>query len=207
LGLHSYWVELQSIRNKRQERTPFFTIERFSKYLQVICSEILTLKAPDSPETPSLGITSLSLLMHGENLLLLVEEQQKKTPYLLHRFTGNPYDFFEYLFKHPDKDATPADFAMHTNSASNLLDRTNIKGTLRTLFFQKGSRKGSIQLPSAHFQLKNSKSFDTNMLILLSRHYGYFLRYFSLFTVIFIHVHFKNILSLQPFGEQDLESI
>ncbi len=44
---------------------------------------------------------------------------------------------------------------MHTNSASNLLDRANIKGILRTLFFQKSSRKGSIQLPSAHFQLKN----------------------------------------------------
>ena len=157
LGLHNYWVELQSIRNKRQERTPFFTIEQFSKYLQVICSEILTLKAANAPETPSFGITSLALHMHGEHLLLLVEEQQKKTPYLLHRFTGNPYDFFEHLFKHPDKDATPADFAMHTNSASNLLDRANIKRTLRTLFFQKGSRKGSIQLPSAHIQLKNQE--------------------------------------------------
>jgi len=157
LGLHNYWVELQSIRNKRQERTPFFTIERFSKYLQVICSEILTLKAANAPETPSFGITSLALHMHGEHLLFLVEEQQKKTPYLLHRFTGNPYDFFQYLLKNPEKDAIPSDFGMHTNSASNLLDRANIKGVLRTLFFQKGTRKGSIQLPSAHIQLKNQE--------------------------------------------------
>lgn len=157
LGLHNYWVELQSIRNKRQERTPFFTIERFSKYSQVICSEILTLKGDNAPETSSLGIASLSLFMQGEHLLLLIEEQQKKTPYLLHRFTGNPYDFFKYFLKNPDKDAIPSDFAMQTNSASNFLDRANIKGVLRTLFFQKGTRKGSIQLPSTHVQLKNQE--------------------------------------------------
>lgn len=154
LGLHTYWVELQSIRNKRHGKIFFFTIEQFSKYLQVICSEILTLKVVGTPEPASLGIVSLSLVMHGEHLILLVEEYQKKTPYLLHRFTGNPYDFFEYLLKNPDKDAIPSDFAMYTNSVSNLLDRANIKRALRTLFFKKGSRKGSIQLISSHIPLK-----------------------------------------------------
>jgi len=157
LGLHNYWVELQSIRNKRQGRTPFFTIERFSKYLQVICSEILILKKTDGPESSSPKVTSLSLVMHGEYFILLVEEYDNKTPYLLHKFSGYPYDFFQYLLENPDKDATPSDFEMHTNSVSNLLDRANIKGVLRALFFQKGSRKGGIQLPSAHIQLKNQE--------------------------------------------------
>jgi hypothetical protein len=155
LGLHGYWVELQSIRNKKQNRTPFFTIERFSKFLHVVCSEILTLKTPDAPETPLLGITSLSLLMRGEHLLLLVEEQQKKTPYLLHRFTGNPYDFFEYLLKNPGKDASPPNFGMPTNSTSNLLDRAKINGPLRKLFFRLGRKKNSIQLISSQIALKD----------------------------------------------------
>lgn len=64
---------------------------------------------------------------------------------LAKRIAGN-----EHIQSTPEVQQT-----LHTNSASNLLDRANIKGVLRTLFIQKSSRKGSIQLPSAHIQLKN----------------------------------------------------
>jgi hypothetical protein len=44
---------------------------------------------------------------------------------------------------------------MSTNSVSNLLDRANIKGVLRQLFFQKGTNKGSVQLLSSKIHLNN----------------------------------------------------
>jgi hypothetical protein len=75
LGLHNFWTEIESLRNKRQESTSFFTIERFSKYLQVIYSEILALKAAEAFNAPSVSIASLALCIHGERLLLLLEEQ------------------------------------------------------------------------------------------------------------------------------------
>lgn len=158
LGLHNYWIELQSIRNHRQDRTPFFTIERFTKYLQVICSELLLLKSKNASESPSLGIASLSPKMDGEYLLLLVEKaDHTKTAYVLHKFKGitNPCRFFKYLIDNPGKDATPSDFGMGSNSPSNLLPRSQFKGYLQTLFFQPGTKKNSIQLISPLIHLKD----------------------------------------------------
>ncbi|MBX9923169.1 MAG: hypothetical protein K2Y01_03580 [Rhabdochlamydiaceae bacterium] len=158
LGLHNYWVELQSIRNHRQDRTPFFTIERFTKYLQVICSELLLLKSKNASEAPSLGIVSLCLKIDGDHLLLLIEKGDRtKTAYVLHKFKGvtGPYSFFKYLIDNPRKDADPSDFGMQSNSPSNLLPRSQFKGPLQTLFFQPGTKKNSIQLISPLVPLKD----------------------------------------------------
>lgn len=158
LGLHNYWVELQSIRNHRQNRTPFFTIERFTKYLQVICSELLLLKSKNTSEASTLGITSLSLKMDGEYFLLLVEKEDRtKTAYVLHTFKGitNPCKFFKYLIDNPGKDTTPSDFGMRSNSPSNLLPRSQFKGHLQALFYRPGTKKNSIQLISPLIHLKD----------------------------------------------------
>ncbi len=160
-GLHGFWVELQSIRNRRPKSTPFFSIERFSKYLEVVCSEILTRKVSENHDTLSLGIHAISLQLDGEYLILMVEEKrgEKKTPRLLHKFSGptSPYLFLKKLIDHPDNDCSPSDLKMYSNSPSNLLDRAKIKGTLRKLFFKKGIRKGSIQLPSSRIILKDAE--------------------------------------------------
>lgn len=158
LGLHNYWVELQAIRNHRQDRTRFFTIERFTKYLQVICSELLLLNSKNVSEASSLGIASLSLKMDGEHLLLLVEKtDHTKTAYVLHKFKGitNPCKFFKFLIENPGKDTDPSDFGMRSNSPSNLLPRSQFKGHLQTLFFQPGTKKNSIQLISSKIQMEN----------------------------------------------------
>lgn len=158
LGLHNYWIELQSIRNHRQDSTPFFTIERFTKYLQVVCGELLLLNSKNATGPSSLGIESLALKIDGEHLLLLVEKADHiETAYVLHKFKGitNPCKFFKYLIENPGKDASPSDFGMGSNSPSNLLPRSQIKDHLQALFFQPGTKKNSIQLISSRIQMED----------------------------------------------------
>lgn len=158
INIHSYWTQIQDIRNKRQEDNRLFTIERFSKYLAVICSEILTRKSEKSEKSFSAGMHAVSLTLHQDNLLILIETNsgQIKTPYLLHNynFDSPPHLFMKKLINHPDRAWTPGDIEMQSGSAANLLDRAKITGTLRKLFIKKGSRKGSVQLTSPRVVLE-----------------------------------------------------
>ncbi|MDB2613792.1 hypothetical protein N9Y92_01375 [Chlamydiales bacterium] len=159
IGLHSYWVGIQGIRNKNQKRNSFFTVERFLNYLEVICNEILIMKSGKGEESFSIGIYALSLVLHGDDLLILVETDggRKKTPYFLHKYNieSGPYEFMNALINHPDRDWIPSDVEMQSGSSSHLLDRAKIKGTLRNLFIRKGKRKGSIQRTSSRVALKD----------------------------------------------------
>ena len=163
LGLHGYWVELQGIRNKRQQRNPFFTIERFSKYLEVICLQILAHKA-EKEQSLSTSIHALELTIYGDSLLLLVETEsgRKTTPYLLHTYNieSGPYFFMKSLIEQPEKDWHRSDFKIHTNSPTQMLNRANIKGILKTLFVKKSdSGPGRIQLTRPKVLLED---FDFN---------------------------------------------
>jgi len=161
LGLHGYWVELQSIRNKRYDDPPFFTIERFSKYLEVIASAILFQTKRGTPTKVSLGLYALTLQLDGDYLLLVVEKTHKrnKTLYLLHTFNGasDPRNFLNQLLANPGKEITPADVGMNSNSSPNMLARAKLTGPLKDLFFRKGQRKGSVMLTSPRIELKNQE--------------------------------------------------
>ena len=159
INIHSYWVQIQDIRNKRQKDSCLFTIERFSKYLEVICIEILTEKVEKTDKSFSTGVHALSLTLHRDNLLILIEtnDGQTKTPYLLHNyhFESPPHLFMKELISHPNKDRKPSDDNMQSGSAANLLDRAKITDALRDVFIKKGSRKGSVQLTSPRVALEH----------------------------------------------------
>ena len=168
LGFHGYWAELQSIRNKQHLKTPFFTIERFSKYLEVICLQLLAHKA-DKVQCPSTSIHSLQLTIYGESLLLLVETEngKKTTPYLLHTYNieSGPYLFMKSLIEYPKKDWHRSDFKIHTNTPTQMLSRANIKGILKTIFIKKSNTgPGRIQLTKQKILL-NDFDFSTQIAI------------------------------------------
>lgn len=163
LELHGYWWELQGIRNKRQQKNSFFTIERFSKYLEVICLQILAHKA-EKEQSLSTSIHALQLTIYGDSLLLLVETEngRKNTPYLLHTYNieSGPYFFMKSLIEQPEKDWHRSDFQIHTNTPTQMLNRANIKGILKTLFIKKSdSGPGRIQLTRPKVLLED---FDFN---------------------------------------------
>lgn len=159
LELHGFWVEIQGVRNKRQKDTHFFTADRFSKYLEVICNEILSNQLGEGNDPSSVGIYALSLKMSEVSLLLLIESDggRVKTPYILHTYNteSGPYLFMKGLITHPDKDWVPSDVEMQSGSTANLLDRAKITGALKNLFFKAGKRKGSYQLITTRIALKD----------------------------------------------------
>lgn len=158
-GLRCYWAKIQSIRNRHPKDISFFTIERFSKYLEVIGNEIFISKMKKGKESLVLGPHALSLEIFGDSLLLVVETREGsiKSPYLLHTFSSEsyPYFFMKEVITNLDKDWVPLDIGMQSGSSSNLLARAKITGILRSLFIKKGKRKGSIQLISRKFVVKN----------------------------------------------------
>ncbi|MCP5507107.1 MAG: hypothetical protein H7A37_02235 [Chlamydiales bacterium] len=162
LGLHGYWVELQGIRNKHQQKNPFFTIKRFSKYLEVICLQILAHKA-DKEQSLSTSIHALELTIYGDSLLLLVETEngRKTTPYLLHTYNieSGPYFFMKSLIDRPEQDWHRSDFQIHTNTPTQMLKRAKIIGILKTLLIKGGSGPGRIQLTKTKVLLED---FDFN---------------------------------------------
>lgn len=162
LGLHGFWTELQSIKAHRRGRdAPFFTIEQFSNYLEVIATEILTQAKKVKSGDASLGLTALALALDGEHLLLVTEEgtSKERTRYLLHTFNSasDPRGFIHELLTNPGHDVTPADIGMKSNSCPNLLKRAKLTGALKDLFFKKGQRKGSINLCEARVAMKNQE--------------------------------------------------
>lgn len=158
LGLHGYWTELLLIKNKRSGNTPFFTVERFSKYLEVVATQILMQSVKNVHGEASLGLTAVTLALDGEHLLLVVEGGKGKevTRHLLHKFDGasDPRRFINQLIANPGNEVTPSDLGMKSNSCANLIKRAKLTGALKELFIKKGQRKDSIVLPEAKVVLK-----------------------------------------------------
>lgn len=164
LGLHQYWTELHSIKAQHQNlHTPFFTRERFCRYLELIATEILTQTPKNqlSDDAGSLGIRSIELSIDGEYLLLIVDSGPKKDPtrYLLHTFNGmsNPRTFINKLLSRPGEEVAPSDIGMKSGKCAQLLERAKLTGPLKDLFVQKGSCKGSITVPKVRVIITNQE--------------------------------------------------
>lgn len=157
LGLHGYWIELLSIKSNRGSDAPFFTIERFSKYLEIIATQILTHGAKGKPSEVSLALSSIALALDGEHLLLLTQggNSKEEIRYLLHKFNGAspPRTFINQLITNPGEEVTPADIGMKGNSSPNLLMRAKLTGALKELFFKQGQWKGSVRLKSSRIAM------------------------------------------------------
>lgn len=158
LVLHGFWIELLVIKDRRSGDTPFFTIDRFSKYLEVVLMPILTQPATGRPSEPLLGVTAIALALDGEYLLLVVERDgdAKPTRHRLHKFNGASYprSFIDKLIANPGEEVTPSDIGMFGNSCANLIKRAKLTGALKELLIKKGQRKDSVTLPCAKVALK-----------------------------------------------------
>ncbi len=155
----AYWIEMQAIKNRNfMPSIQFFKVERFRDYLKNFMSSVITYHEGQlSSAVFSSEIVpcpySLALRLHINLFLLDVEWHQggQITSYLLQSFKeeSNPYLFFKTLLAQPGKTLDLADFDMHTASVAKLIDRANLKGPLKGLFFSKHSTR-KIILKSKH---------------------------------------------------------
>lgn len=173
LELYDTWWEIQNIRGHKPKKpkndeeppkTPFFTVERFSKYLDRVIQQITSTPVALCHDNEDDVPYALELLLQGDEVLLGIQQSKEGITVwrILQRFydESQPWQFIKRLLS--SEYGSPISISKECNqSIGRLIARAGLQGILKKIFIKKSAMNSCI-LSHRKALLHDFKELDLN---------------------------------------------